>query len=631
MIFRIALMAMVGLGLLLGGNVFAQEDTVYLEEYTFIGIDYNSYQKGHSISIKIDSMAGNSLTTLLQSQAPVYFQQYGGEGQLSSINLRGLGSSRSSLLWNGIEINSFTLGQSDYNLIDPSIFNNIQLQLGSGSSLYGNGALGGAMELNRLPSFSGVNEIELNQIVGSFGKIDSRVSLTRSSNRVSSFSSFSHKYIENDFKYNFTGQEYRQSGAAYRSINGLQDLHFRVDGQNVLSANIWYLFNDRDIQQAKGDLSEPDHLRDYSIRSSIKWLRTTEKLTSEYQVGYTLDHQIYNQGTPLKINRGFARLEWEKQLFNTNLKFGLNNNFIHVKSANFEQNVTENRNDLFLSVSRRFGKRTEVVINLREPVIDGEFKPFSPSVSGSYSLSENISFNGQLSRSFRIPTINDRFWNPGGNPDLNAELSNNYEVGLSIFEEKKESKVEVSANYFFHDVENWIIWIPGGSDLDENGDVVSFWYPDNLRNVVAQGAEMTASFSKKIGTWNSTLNLNGSYTSSINKVALNQFDRSEGKQLPYTPKIISNASLNLGKKNWAGFLHCNYTGERFIEANNELNPLPSFFLINLGLSHQYVVNDLKLTLSGNVKNLLNKEYENFENRAMPGRGFELQLNIKYYK
>ena len=64
-----------------------------------------------------DSVVLQNLAQVIEDQAPVYFIQYGAPGQLSSINLRGLGASRTSLRWQGMEINSFTLGQTDFSEI----------------------------------------------------------------------------------------------------------------------------------------------------------------------------------------------------------------------------------------------------------------------------------------------------------------------------------------------------------------------------------------------------------------------------------------------------------------------------------------------------------------------------------
>ncbi len=622
-------------GLLSGINSWGQSlamDTVFLDEHTVSGISYDQYHIGSSIAIRPDSILSQSLTNALEENAAIYFRQYGGEGQLSTINLRGLGSSRSSLLWNGIEINSFTLGQSDFNLIDVSNSQQIQLNKGSGGSLYGNGALGGSVEIQHLPDFSDITELSINQTIGSFGKIGTSAGFKHGRNGISTSTTVSYKSIDNDFEYEHRGEKFRQTGASYNAINAAHDFYLNLQNRDLLGINIWYNYNDRDIQQAKGDFSDPDHLTDHSLRSSVKYINVGDRVVGEYQLGYTYDHQVYNDGTPLRVSRGFARLEWEKESDKTSFKFGVNNNLIHVESGNFGK-VFENRNDLFFSVAQRISPRLRAVINLREPVVKGRIKPFSPSLNGEYTAFDNentkVLFNTQLSRSFRIPTINDRYWSPGGNPNLKPELSWNAEVGAQLNCQIEGVSLRYLLSGFYHDVDDWIIWVPGGSGVDENGNEISFWYPSNVRRVVASGIESSVTMIQKIGDITFNISANGAYTKSINKVAISQFDRSVGKQLPYTPQLVANARLDVSKKSSAAFLVLRYTGERFVEANNELPPMPAYGLIDIGIRRSFELKHFKLLCSGSIRNALNKAYENFENRAMPGRGFELNMNIKF--
>ena len=43
-----------------------------------------------------------------------------------------------------------------------------------------------------------------------------------------------------------------------------------------------------------------------------------------------------------------------------------------------------------------------------------------------------ISGRVNFSRNFRAPTLNERYWQPGGNPDLEPEESYNIEAGITL-------------------------------------------------------------------------------------------------------------------------------------------------------------------------------------------------------
>ncbi|PSQ94950.1 MAG: hypothetical protein BRD53_04950 [Bacteroidetes bacterium SW_7_64_58] len=72
----------------------------------------------------------------------------------------------------------------------------------------------------------------------------------------------------------------------------------------------------------------------------------------------------------------------------------------------------------------------------------------------------------QFGRSFRVPTFNDRYWQPGGNPDLRPERSWGGDLGIRL--DWSHGHAEVSA--FGHRRRDQITWQPTG-----NG----YWAPKN--------------------------------------------------------------------------------------------------------------------------------------------------------
>jgi iron complex outermembrane receptor protein len=126
-------------------------------------------------------------------------------------------------------------------------------------------------------------------------------------------------------------------------------------------------------------------------------------------------------------------------------------------------------------------------------------------------------------------------------------------------------------------------------------------------------------------TW--ITDLSSTYTRSINLRGLSNLDRSVGKQLPFTPEWNINFNNSLAWKRYRVGIHYSYTGERFVEANNELDPLPAFSLVNVSIASVFNLFEQELEGSFRVNNVFNVDYESFENRAMPGTNFEFTLQI----
>src|SRR5688572_2660398 len=90
-------------------------DSVLLPVAEVFGIPEEKFLKGSVVHSLDSSIRKNSLSQhlgeTLPVEFPIYFRNYG-SGMLSSISLRGTSSQHTAVLWNGININSFSLGQA---------------------------------------------------------------------------------------------------------------------------------------------------------------------------------------------------------------------------------------------------------------------------------------------------------------------------------------------------------------------------------------------------------------------------------------------------------------------------------------------------------------------------------------
>jgi iron complex outermembrane receptor protein len=216
---------------------------------------------------------------------------------------------------------------------------------------------------------------------------------------------------------------------------------------------------------------------------------------------------------------------------------------------------------------------------------------------------------------------------------LRPEFSRNLEIGTNVAIHQNKLSSNISLRGFRHRVDDWIIWIPGGREEGANGEVISFWYPDNIREVLAYGFQYRISTDWQLPVKNlsSTLTLDGTYNKSLNKKSISSLDRSVNKQLPYTPVDVVNVNWYWRYNTWHAGVTGLYRSKRFVETNNELPPLEAYTLWNVAVGKRFSAGSLIWQLGFQVNNITAARYETFENRAMPGRNYRINLSFNFNK
>ena len=281
----------------------------------------------------------------------------------------------------------------------------------------------------------------------------------------------------------------------------------------------------------------------------------------------------------------------------------------------------EDRLELYQSTNLNLSEDLHVSINLRQFIYDGNFAPFTPSLGAEWALfsdeAQELKLKTTTARSFKVPTLNDRFWEPGGNPDLFPESSWSGELGLSHILKKGNLRVNQDLSHYQMWVDNWIIWLPKGN----------FWTPENIRKVNNYGLEYFLNTDYKMGAWSLELQGNYNWTRAINQTDISDNDRSLGNQLPYTPVHKIQSLLGIKRGLWNTFLNYQFTGSRYVGTDN-MDKLPAYQLLDWGIR----VGEIKTPwVRGNigfhVNNLLNTSYQVLRLRAMPGRNYQINLQI----
>ncbi|WP_304884786.1 TonB-dependent receptor [Rhodonellum sp.] len=602
-----------------------KQDTLDLRQIEVFSMPLDKYTFGQTVKTisekDIKNFQGQSLADLLQQRTGLFLRQYG-PGMLASLTMRGTSAGHNAVFWNGLPINSPSLGQSDFSILPVGGFDQATLHYGSGGALYGTDAIGGAVHLSNKLQFDKGHQVKINTVFGSFGRWNQSAAYAFSDHKFSSRSRIYRNHAQNNFKFTNLAKIgtpiENQNHARVEQWGVMQDLAWKISDKNLISSSIWWNLTERQIQPVMGS-NDRDKQEDDNLRVVLDYFHFGSGKVWNLKTGMVRDHLEFNQSTNRTAQYFLSGdLDWDLGS-KWNSKSGVRFTYIEGNLSTYA--ATDTRLELYQSTNFFPTESISLSLNLRQLVYEGNFAPFTPSLGGEWTVLKNenhqLQLNTSISRSFKVPTLNDRFWVPGGNLDLKPEKSLSGELGLKHDFKKGDLTGSNQVTYYHMSVDNWIIWLPNGS----------FWSPSNIRKVKNSGLEYFLEANQKLGLWTVGVQGNYAWNQAINQTNINDNDRAKGKQLPYTPehKIQFKASVEKGRVET--YVNHHWVGERFIGTDNTTK-LPPFGIWDSGVNYDFeLFGKLKGGFGVQINNVLNTDYQVLRLRAMPGRNYQININI----
>lgn len=549
-----------------------------------------------------------SLTNLLNYNSTVYFKE-NGLGMVSSPSFRGTTASQTAVLWNGININSQTTGQTDFNTINIRGYNKIEVKPGGSSVADGSGAIGGTINLvNQLEYDAGFN----NELFFNYGEfnthgLDYRTSY--SSKKISLMLGLARNGSDNNYPYPET--ERINSNGHYQNTNISFAASSKLDSKNTLQvfANVYK-------GRRNFSVPTPNALKtkytDFNTRSLIEWDRVFGKFVSNLKVAGTTEEYRYFGNiasdfyTTATVNSLIAKYGLD-YAFSNNMLFSLGANYTRNDGQGSDiQAETRNLAAAIVSFKHKISKSILYEISLRQEATEAYGSPLLYSAGMSVQLTDFYQLKLNTSKNYRIPTYNDLYWQGLGNPNLKPEESYQGEISNNI--QIKNASFSVTA--YYNSVKNLLRWVPGSDGI---------FRPENTNQVQIYGLESILNLEKKINSHLFSLSATYAYTISENEETR--------KQLIYVPFHKFTASVGYGFKNFSAYYQYLHNGEVFTTTDNATEHiLNSYMVANLGAEYA-LGKQKKYTLGVQVLNLWDEAYESVQNRPMPGRNFNFYINL----
>lgn len=608
--------SLIALSLLPLCKLSAQELLVdTLDEFIFTSA-IDEVSEVYSIdSIPLRGMTNCSLVESIRCSQALYVKDYG-PGNIANLTLRGGTSQQLAVFWNGMPINSPSLGMTDISLLPSAFFGSAFVSPGSSSLLVGAGGLTGGLYLNSNAG-SESPSISLDHALTPYlGASRTQVVISDRNGRISSRTAVLFNQADNEFKYMDSSSGAptvrRRENTASQGLGVSNDLSISVSDKSDIDISFHYLNQDREIASPVGIPDREENQKDEVFRSSVSFKHILEKTVHQITAGTAIEDQAYSSmylRSGILTKRFHIRYQSTTELNSTLLMTARIDHDHSSARVNSSRERVISESGLFLGLEKLWLERTKLNGGLRVELMNSAANPMTASLGIEHSLlrNENLSLRASASKNFRNPTLNDLYWPELGNPDLNPESSYSLDAGL-----RYSALGQVLSLTFFHNaIDDLILWVPSS---DGN------FRPTNVHRSLSRGLESRITLRKVILD---DLDIAYTYTDS-------EIDRGDEQWRTnlYQPEHLMNVTAWERSGAFRLGFSMAYNSQVFSDFSGSANSiLDEVILMDAHLEWipKEDLSGMRFGLS--LRNLRDKNFEFVKDRPIPGRHIQFHLKI----
>lgn len=613
------------------------QDTLFIEE-TIVEASYIDLHST-AFSEKTDSflLYANryaAVDQILNLQTSAIIKTYGGLGNLSTIQLRGTGANGTSVNWNGFPVNSVTTGSSDISFISAHLFDEIALNPGASSSIFGSGTFGGALQLNNSVQFNKGLSFGVSAELGSF-ETNNYSGDFQFSNKTFDYSiAMAFKKAKNNFEYI---DKYKPGNPKEERIHNatessalIQNLHIKLKNNTIIETGIWYAIKEKEIPELAGSYGESYKFqKDSSFKTYFKVKKQFYKSVFHLNAAYFDDFLKYTDklndvDTEYSIFSKFRGTKiignamYRRYFKNLSLDAVFVTEHLKAESLNYPGKIPQETDFAFIGAARFQTTKSQIHLNLRNEW--SKTTAYTPLFEFAFrqKLPIHIQAKIRASNKFRKPTFNEKYWEPGGNTSLKNEKGEAVELSLEHIKNiSREKKVYHAICIYGTQIKNMINWIPDGS----------IWKPVNIATMKIWGLEAKA---QRVFNYTSVnIKFQSSYSYTNSKLFDSNFT---GKQFIYTPFHVNKTNFFVTWRKLTLVYTFLVNGKRFTTYDNNPNlVLNPYTVSNIFVNLKHSLKNFHIDCSIRFLNIFNEDYEVIRSYPSPGRSVYLNLSIQFNK
>ena len=661
------------------GNIFMHETQFTTEEVSIIATrsESNVMNVPASISVlslrKMELIPSDKIDQNMKYLPGVFIDRPFGIFEKSVVGLRSIVSSepgRQLTLIDGVPVNKSDGGGTNWNRIIESDFERIEVLRGPGAALYGNNAMGGAINLiHKRPTKAGIHA----NIATSYATY----------NTLSSDISLQHKLSdkENSFYYTIAAKALKSDGyiTVPDSIRNETDTNVFLEEYGV-NARIGYMFkaksylefeyNYYDEKRGQGSkiLLEDGAVALYKTNfAKLNFHNNSSKLKYDINAFYQLENYGRDIEKMKKGNYTHILVNSKRQdygaiaVFRYKIKqhkinFGLDFKSGSVYGVDEYQTSTdkvinEGKLDvvnIYAQDNWQMTKKFKAILGLHfaighfyngaftleDPTRATDFMKknsgvlesknwngFSPRLSLQYDINTNMNVYAVYSHGYRAPSLDDLtrygFMSIGfknASPDLLPEQIDNVEMGYRI--QRNKWAFQSNVNYALG--HNYMYYVASGDKLFGRKLIYN---KENVTSVQLFGIEANVDYSI-----NKFWMLNANYTYNSSKITdFSARPELENKVLAYVPNDMANFYVLFQKRKFGARVNIHYQGKMFLDEINtfQIDPLLS---LDASISYNFYKG---FGAKINAQNIFDEVHMVSSDQMSLGRYLSFGLNFRF--
>ena len=646
--------------------VIAQTDTITGRVHQLEGVTITETQRQHEMTSTVPfhvidksdmlTMGVVDIADALHRMPGITLRDYGGAGGMKTVSVRGFGAKHTGVSYDGVMLSECQSGEIDLSRYSLDNVDYLSLVIGDNDDIFIPARQASTpavlhIQTLQIPTADFKPHITTQMKIGSFGYVSPFLRYEHNISDKFAISAIAeYTYAENDYPYELqNGSETvsdRRNNSRMNSGHGEMNFLWNINALNRLGGKVYYYDNDRQlpgmVHYYVNLNKETLHDRNFfgqlmyqtrwSDKVSLKWNAKFNWFSSEYR------DPLY-QGN---INDADY---WQREAYTSAaLLYTPDSHWAFDYSADYAFNNLNGtsmrtvvghpyRNTILQSATAKYrGKRLTMIGRLlyslylndsKEGPESSDMRRLSPSLSVSYKVMDerDIYLRASYKNIFRAPTFNESYYYHYGSPDLKAESTDQYNLGITYSDEiAQKTSLQITVDGYYNLVKDKIVALPVNMFV---------WRCVNVGRVQIIGIDATLRAARHF-TPEHILSMTGCYSYQSARDRTLSGSRSYDNQLAYTP--LHTVSGSLGFENpWVNVsLHLTGMSDRW--ANNEHyddTDIDGYIEFGLTAWRYFRFGRHSVECRLDLKNLMDTQYELVRYYPMPGRSYQVTINYKF--
>jgi vitamin B12 transporter len=587
----------------------------------------------------------------------VNIKDYGGIGGLKTISVRGLSTSHTAVLFDGVQINDAQTGQIDLSKFNLNNVQQISLYNGQPQDLlqparsYASASVLSITTIRPVLTVQKPYQIQAGVKAGSFGLINPYLQWQqRISNNWQMVINGNYIKANGKYKYKVEGDgsdtlAIRKNGDV-RSIQTDAALYWNKNDSSKFNIHINYYNAKRGLPGAAIFYSESPgqdlNNNDLFIQAGYQrvWKNGLQLLLnsklSQLKTRY-LDSPYFNtKGFILENYR--QREAYQSVVFawhitnNWDVSYSADASYTKV-DADIDRYAFPSRLTILnvvassLKLGRWQFQGNLLNTNIHETVEKGtafqQRSVLSPTLMASVQpfANSDLKFRAFYKNVYRAPTLDELYYFAFAERIIKPEFVYQYDAGATYSKNLDGvlQYITITADAYYNNVRNKILAIP-----NRNPAVFSF---SNLGKVDIKGIDIGfKTQTKQQNGWSAQLSANYTYQQALD--VSDPESSTYKQQIPYTPKhtLALNAGVNY-RQAGVYFNHVLSSGRYYTGNNLPEYLVPGYAVSDASAVYNFINGKTPVQASFEVNNLFNKNYSIIRSYPMPGRSYRLSIQI----